>query len=75
MMIITEEQSVIIINLRKMIKETWRVWEVSVIFERLGWLILIVICFVLMLCDRYAIVRKGRVYVVEKMNVECWGLF
>ena len=37
--------------------------------------ILIVICFVLMLCDICAIVEKGRVYVVDKMNVECWGLF
>ena len=25
-----------------------------------------------MLCDMYAIVEKGR---VDKMNVECWGLF
>ena len=32
-------------------------------------------CFVLMLCDIYAIVEKGRVYVVDKMNVERWGLF
>ena len=28
-----------------------------------------------MLCDLYAIVEKGRVYVVDKMTVECWGLF
>ena len=28
-----------------------------------------------MLCDIYAIVEKGRVCLVDKMNVECWGLF
>ena len=28
-----------------------------------------------MLCDIYAIEEKGRVYVVGKINVECWGLF
>ena len=28
-----------------------------------------------MLCDLYAIIEKARVYVVNKMNVECWGLF
>ena len=28
-----------------------------------------------MLCDIYTIVEKGRVYVVDKMNAECWGLF
>ena len=28
-----------------------------------------------MLCDIYAIVGKGRVNVVDKMNAECWGLF
>ena len=26
-----------------------------------------------MLCDLYAIVEKGRVYGVDKMNVECGG--
>ena len=26
-----------------------------------------------MLCDIYAIVEKGRVYVEDKMNIECWG--
>ena len=29
----------------------------------------------LMLCDLYTIVEKGRVYLVDKMKVECWGLF
>ena len=28
-----------------------------------------------MLCDLYPIVEKSRVYVVDKMNVECWGRF
>ena len=28
-----------------------------------------------MLCDLYANIEKGRVYVVDKLNVECWGLF
>ena len=28
-----------------------------------------------MLYDLYAIVEKDRVYVVDKMNVEFWGLF
>ena len=28
-----------------------------------------------MLYDLYAIVEKDRVYVVDKINVECWGLF
>ena len=28
-----------------------------------------------MLYDLYAIVEKDRVYVVDKMNVECWSLF
>ena len=28
-----------------------------------------------MLCDTYTIVEKGRVYLVDKMNVGCWGLF
>ena len=28
-----------------------------------------------MMCDLYAIVEKGRVCVVDKMNVECWGRF
>ena len=28
-----------------------------------------------MLCDLYVIVEKGRVYVVDKMNVEGWGQF
>ena len=28
-----------------------------------------------MLCDIYPIVEKGRVHVVDKINVECWGLF
>ena len=36
--------------------------------------ILIVIWFALTLYDLYAIVVKDRVYVVDKMNVECWGL-
>ena len=27
-----------------------------------------------MLCDIYAIVENGRVYVLEKMNVKCWGI-
>ena len=42
---------------------------------RLEWLLSIVIRFVLMLCDIYTIVEEDRVYVVEKMNVECWHLF
>ena len=28
-----------------------------------------------MLYDLYTIVGKDRVYVVDKMNVDCWGLF
>ena len=48
---------------------------VGVTVGRLGWLFLIVICFVLMLCDVYTIVEKGRVNVVRKMNEEYWGLF
>ena len=28
-----------------------------------------------MLCDIYVIVEKGRVYVVDKMNIECWDLY
>ena len=28
-----------------------------------------------MLCDIYAIAEKSREYVVDKINVECWGLF
>ena len=28
-----------------------------------------------MLCDIYTIVEKSRVYVVDKMNIECLGLF
>ena len=43
---------------------------VWVIVGRLGWLFLIVICFVLMLCDIYTIVEKGRVNLVDKTNVE-----
>ena len=42
---------------------------------QLGWLFLIVICFVLMLCDIYTIVEKGSGYVIGKMYVECWSLF
>ena len=34
----------------------------------------IVIWFLLMLYDLYDIVVKDRVYVVDKVNVECWGL-
>ena len=72
----TEEQSVVIINLRKLIKEIdGRFGRVWVIVGRLGWLFLIVICSVLILCDIYTIVEKGRVHVVGKKNVECWGLF
>ena len=33
------------------------------------------ICFVLMLCDIYAIVEKDRVNLVDKMNVERRDLF
>ena len=40
----------------------------------LWWLFLMVIWFMLMLYDLYTIVVKDRVYVVDKMNVECWGL-
>ena len=43
-------------------------WAVEMFF-------LIVTCFVLILYDLYAIIGKGRVYVVDKMNVKCWGLF
>ena len=28
-----------------------------------------------MLCDIYTIIEKGKVCVVDKMNVECWSLF
>ena len=28
-----------------------------------------------MLYDLYAIVEKGWMYVLDKMNVECWGQF
>ena len=45
------------------------IWAVRVV------IFLIVICFVLILCDIHAIVEKGRVYVVDKMNVECWDLY
>ena len=41
---------------------------------RVVWLFLIVIWVVLTLYDLYAIVVKDRVYVVDKMNVECRGL-
>ena len=48
---------------------------VWVIVGQLGWLFSIVICFVLILCDIYTIVEMGSVYIVDKMNVKCWGLF
>ena len=44
----------------------------------MGWglwlLFLIVIWFVLTLYDLYAIVVRDRVYVVDKINAECWDL-
>ena len=40
----------------------------------LWWLFLIVIWFVLTLYDLYAIVVKDKVDMIDKMNVECWGL-
>ena len=49
-------------------------------FEWYGWLLrgwdcyLIVICFVLMLFDKYTIVEKFRVNLVGKVNIERWGL-
>ena len=42
---------------------------------QMRWLFLIVICFVLMLYNLYAIVEKDRVYVVDRIIVEWWGLF
>ena len=36
---------------------------------------LIVICFLLMLYGKYTIVEKFRVNLVDKVNVERWGLF
>ena len=74
MMIITEEQSVVIIYLRKLIKEIDGGFG-GMGNRQLRWLFLIVICFVLMLCDIHAIVEKGKGYVVDKMNEECCGLF
>ena len=43
---------------------------ICVIVGSLGWLLSIVTCFVFMLCDIYTIVEKGRVYIVDKLNVE-----
>ena len=68
MMIETEEQSVVII-MKQMVglRGMDNSWGVLLCF-------LIVIWFTLTLYDLYAIVVKDRVYVVDKMNVECWGL-
>ena len=46
----------------------------GICWGRLWWLFLIVIRFVLMLYELYDIVVKDRVYMVDKMNEECWGL-
>ena len=75
MMIITEDQSVVIINLWKLFKEIdGGLGEVGIIVGRLGWLFLIVISFVLMLCDLYAILEKSTVYVIDKMSVGVYFL-
>ena len=39
-----------------------------------GWLFLIVIWIVLTFYDLYAMVVKDWMYVVDEMNLDCWGL-
>ena len=67
MMIITEGYGVVIKKLRKLIKEIdgGFGWQLG------GWgCYLMVICFLLMLCDKYTIVEKFRVNLLGKVNVK-----
>ena len=68
---VAEDQSVVIINLRKLFKEI----DGGLAGMGNSWVVGMVIfnnCFVLMLCDLYTVIEKGRVYQVDKMNVGCW---
>ena len=70
MMTITEEQSVVI----KLRKYMVRLGGMGNSWGVLWWLFLRVMCVVLMLYDFYVIVINDGVYMVDKINVLCWGL-